>query len=61
MMNERILDLLGEEKFQKIQNCRQELDKVKNFWKMLLRKIASIYTIRIHQYYAKWMDCISNH
>ena len=48
-------------KYQKIQNCRQELDKVKNFWKMLLRKIASIYTIRIHQYYAKWMDCISNH
>ena len=34
-------------KYSKIQNCKQELDKVKNFWKMLLRKITSIYTIRI--------------
>ena len=47
-------------KYRKLQNCKQELKIIKNYWEELLRNIASIYTIRIHKYNIKWMDSISD-
>lgn len=31
-------------KYSKIQNCKEKLNNVKNYWKDLLRTCASIYT-----------------
>ena len=47
-------------KYSKINNCRQELNRVKAHWRELLRKIASIYTFRVNKYHSKWLDCLSN-
>ena len=35
-------------KYSKIANCKQELNVIKNEWKNLLRKITSIYSIRVY-------------
>lgn len=48
-------------KYSKIQNCKQELYCIKNYWKDFLRKITSVYTSRIYKYNFKWLDCISNY
>ena len=47
-------------KYSKISNCKQELEKVKEYWRELLRKTSSIYTARIYKYYIKWLGCISD-
>jgi len=47
-------------KFSKITNCKQELNRCKNWWKDILRKITSLYSTRICKYSSKWMDKLSN-
>ncbi len=47
-------------KYSKVQNCREELSIVKNYWAELLRKMPSIYTFRIYEYNIKWLGHISN-
>ena len=48
-------------KYSKIQNCKQELEKIKKYWKDKLRNNTSIYTNRICKYFIKWMACVSNY
>ncbi len=47
-------------KFSKITNCKQELTRCKNWWKDILRKIASLYSTRICKYSSKWLGKLSN-
>ena len=47
-------------KFSKITNCKQELTKCKNWWKDILRKIASLYATGICKYSFKRMGKLSN-
>ena len=35
-------------KYSKIANCKQELLTNKNYWKELLRKVTSLYSIRVN-------------
>lgn len=47
-------------KFSKITNCKQELNRCKNWWKDILRKAASLYSTRICKHSFKWLDKLSN-
>ena len=47
-------------KFSKITNCKQELNRCKNWWKDILRKATSLYSTRICKHSFKWLDKLSN-
>ena len=47
-------------KYSKIQNCKEELNNVKNYWNELIRKVPSKYSFRIYEYYFKWLANLSN-
>ena len=47
-------------KYSKLEKCKEELSMVKRYWYDLLRKMSSKNSIRIYEYYFKWLGFVSN-